>query len=312
VSAPRVCVVGAANIDLISYVPRLPELGETLHGTEFRFGYGGKGANQAAMAAKLGAEVSMVTKLGRDTFGDGTLENFRTLGVDTELVTVTDEASSGVAPIFVDPTGSNAIVIVTGANDLITADEIERARPAMARAGVVVCQLEIPVETTLLALRAARAEGTRTILNPAPARPDLPDELLQLSDVLCPNQSEAALLTDRQVDSVDEAAEAAALLRERGAGTVLVTLGEEGCLVSDHDGVEHLPGVALQAVDTTGAGDAFVGALATFLARGDSLRDSARWANRVAALSVRGHGTQTSFPVAAGLPDDLREMLNRE
>jgi ribokinase len=312
VSAPRVCVVGAANIDLISYVPRLPELGETLHGTEFRFGYGGKGANQAAMAAKLGAEVSMVTKLGRDTFGDGTLENFRTLGVDTEFVTTTDEASSGVAPIFVEPAGGNAIVIVTGANDLITADEIEQARPAMARAGVVVCQLEIPVETTLLALRVARAEGTRTVLNPAPARPDLPDELLGLSDVFCPNQSEVALLTDRPADTVDEAADAAALLRERGAHTVLVTLGENGCLVSDSDGVEHLPGESVEAVDTTGAGDAFVGALATFLARGDSLRDSARWANRVAALSVKGHGTQTSFPAQQDLPRDLLAVLDRD
>jgi ribokinase len=307
---PRVCVVGAANIDLISYVPRLPEVGETLHGTQFRLGYGGKGANQAVMAAKLGAEVAMVTKLGRDTFGDGTLENFRSLGIDTTYVTTTDEASSGVAPIFVEPSGDNAIVIVTGANDLISADEIEQARTAMARAGVVVCQLEIPVDTTLLALRAARDEGTRTVLNPAPARADLPDELLRLSDVFCPNQGEAALLTGTQVDTVDEAAEAAALLRDRGAGSVVVTLGHDGCLVSDDEGVEHLPGESVEAVDTTGAGDAFVGAMATFLARGEGLRESARWANRVAALSVRGHGTQTSFPGADDLPADLRAALN--
>ena len=307
---PRVCVVGAANIDLISYVPRLPELGETLHGTQFRLGYGGKGANQAVMAAKLGAEVAMVTKLGRDTFGDGTLENFHSLGIDTTYVTTTDEASSGVAPIFVEPSGGNAIVIVTGANDLITTDEIEKARTAMAQAGVVVCQLEIPVETTMTALRAARAEGTRTVLNPAPARADLPDELLRLSDVFCPNQGEAALLTGAQVDTVDEAVDAAAQLRERGAGSVVVTLGEAGCLVSDDDGVEHLPGESVDAVDTTGAGDAFVGAMAAFLARGDGLRESARWANRVAALSVRGHGTQTSFPGQDDLPDDLVAALH--
>ena len=309
---PRVCVVGAANIDLISYVPRLPELGETLHGTQFRLGYGGKGANQAVMAAKLGAEVAMVTKLGQDTFGDGTLENLRSHGVDTSYVTTTDQASSGVAPIFVQPSGDNAIVIVTGANDLISEEEIEQARPAMARAGVVVCQLEIPIETTLLALRTARAQGARTVLNPAPARADLPDELLRLSDVFCPNQGETALLTDRRVNTVAEAAEAAGLLRERGAGSVVVTLGVDGCLVLDEDGLDHLPGESVEAVDTTGAGDAFVGALATFLARGDSLRDSARWANRVAALSVRGHGTQTSFPEKADLPDDLLAVLHRE
>lgn len=306
----RVCVVGAANIDLISYVPRLPVLGETLHGTQFRQGYGGKGANQAVMAAKLGAEVSMVTKVGRDVFGDGTRENLRAFGVDTTFVTSTDEASSGVAPIFVDPQGGNAIVIVTGANDLITAEEVEAARAVMAAAGAVVCQLEIPVETTLLALRAARDEGTTTILNPAPARDDLPDEMLRLSDVFCPNQGEVALIAGVPADTVDEAAEAARLVRRRGAGAVVVTLGEAGCLVSDGEGVDHVEGLSVDAVDSSGAGDAFVGALACFLSRGDSLRDGARWANQVAALSVQGHGTQTSYPALSDLPEDLRGWLS--
>lgn len=307
----NVCVVGAANIDLISYVPRLPELGETLHGTEFRMGYGGKGANQAVMAAKLGASVSMVTKLGRDTFGEGTLENFRAVGVDTRFVSFTEEASSGVAPIFVDPAGRNAIVIVTGANDLLTAEEIERARPAMRRAGAVVCQLEIPLATTLLALRAARGEGTPTIVNPAPARADLPDELLELSDVFCPNQGEAALVSGRPVDTVDDAEAAAHDLLDRGARAVVITLGEDGCLVADREGAEHVEGMAVDAVDSTGAGDAFVGALACFLARGDSLRDGASWANRVAALSVMGRGTQTSYPDRDHLPEDVARWLSR-
>ena len=307
----NVCVVGAANIDLISYVSRLPELGETLHGTEFRMGYGGKGANQAVMAAKLGASVSMVTKLGRDTFGEGTLENFRAVGVDTRFVSFTEEASSGVAPIFVDPAGRNAIVIVTGANDLLTAEEIERARPAMRQAGAVVCQLEIPLATTLLALRAARGEGTPTIVNPAPAGADLPDELLALSDVFCPNQGEAALVSGRPVDTVDDAEAAAHDLLDRGARAVVITLGEDGCLVADRDGAEHVEGMAVDAVDSTGAGDAFVGALACFLARGDSLRDGASWANRVAALSVMGRGTQTSYPDRDRLPEDVARWLSR-
>jgi ribokinase len=308
---PKVCVVGAANIDLISYLPRLPEVGETLHGTEFRMGYGGKGANQAVMAAKLGADVTMVTKLGKDVFGDGTLENFRAMGIDTRFVTVTEEASSGVAPIFVDPSGNNAIVIVTGANDLITEGEIEDARQAMAAAGVVVCQLEIPVETTRLALRAARAEGVTTVLNPAPARSDLPDELLELSDVFCPNQSEAEFITGQPVGTVDEAAVVAQALRARGPRVVVITLGAAGCLVADSDGVEHVEGEAVDAVDSTGAGDAFVGALAYFLARGDALREGARWANRVASLSVLGHGTQTSFPNREDLPEDLVSAVDR-
>lgn len=302
---PKVVVVGAANIDLISYVPRLPDLGETLHGTTFAMGYGGKGANQAVMAAKLGADVAMVTKLGRDVFGEGTLENFRQWGIDTGFVATTDEAASGVAPIFVDPAGNNAIVIVTGANDLLTEDEINEARPAMAAAGVVVCQLEIPVETTQKALRAARAEGTRTVLNPAPARADLPDELLRLSDVFCPNQGEAGLLTGHEVRTVDDVTKAARALMDRGAASVVVTMGDEGCVVATADEIEHVPGVSVDAVDSTGAGDAFVGALAYLLAAGQPLVTSARLANEVAALSVLGRGTQSSFPDRGELPDRL-------
>jgi ribokinase len=308
-TTPKVVVVGAANIDLISYVPRLPDLGETLHGTTFAMGYGGKGANQAVMAAKLGADVTMVAKLGRDVFGQGTLANFRRWGVDTRFVASTDGAASGVAPIFVDPAGNNAIVIVTGANDLLTDGEIDEARPAMAEAGVVVCQLEIPVETTQKALRAARAEGTRTVLNPAPARPDLPDELLQLSDVFCPNQGEAGLLTGRQVRTVDDAAKAARTLMDRGAGSVVVTMGDQGCVVVTDGATEHVPAVPVDAVDSTGAGDAFVGALAYLLAAGKPLATSAMLANDVAALSVLGKGTQSSFPDRGDLPERLLQAL---
>jgi ribokinase len=296
----KVCVVGAANIDLISYVPRLPRVGETLHGTQFRMGYGGKGANQAVMAAKLRAEVTMVCKLGRDVFGEGTLENFRAHGVDTTHVTFTEDAFSGVAPIAVDPEGRNAIIIVTGANDLLSPDELERARPAIAAAEVVVCQLELPVETTLSALRIAREEGVRTIFNPAPARDDLPDELFRLSDVICPNEPETELLTGMPAGE-----EAARELLARGVGVVALTLGEHGCLLVEGDSVTEVPVEPVRAVDTTGAGDAFVGAFATFLAAGRSPVDAAERSNAVAALSVQGHGTQTSFPSADDLPAAL-------
>ena len=296
----KVCVVGAANIDLISYVPRLPRVGETLHGTQFRMGYGGKGANQAVMAARLGAEVTMVCKLGRDVFGEGTLENFRAHGVDTTHVTFTEDAFSGVAPIAVDPEGRNAIIIVTGANDLLSLDDLERARPAIAAAAVVVCQLELPVETTLSALRIAREEGVRTIFNPAPARDDLPDELFRLSDVICPNEPETELLTGMPAGEG-----AARELLARGAGAVALTLGKHGCLLVEGDSVTEVPVEPVRAVDTTGAGDAFVGALATFLAAGRSPVDAAERSNAVAALSVQGRGTQTSFPSADDLPAAL-------
>jgi ribokinase len=302
---PSVCVVGAANIDLISYVPRLPRLGETLHGTQFRIGYGGKGANQAVMAAKLGARAAMVCKLGRDVFGDRTLDNFRANGVDTEHVTFTEEAFSGVAPIAVDPQGNNSIIIVTGANDLLSELDVERARSAIAASSVLVCQLEIPLEISLATLRVGQAEGVTTILNPAPARAELPADAYRLADVLCPNEPEAELLLGRPIAGDEEAA--ARELLGRGAGSVVLTLGEGGCLVVDGDSARHLPVEPVTAVDTTGAGDAFVGSLAYFVAAGRPLAEAAERANRVAAISVLAQGTQTSFPAAAELPDGLLE-----
>jgi ribokinase len=302
---PKICVVGASNLDLISYVPRLPRLGETLHGTRFHMGYGGKGANQAVMAAKLGGDVAMVTKLGQDIFGENTLKNFQSWGINTRHVLFTDQAFSGVAPIAVDPDGHNSIIIVTGANDLLTAEEIEDARPVIAAAQIVVCQLEIPLETTLAALRIARQEGVRTIFNPAPARPNLPDELYQLSDIFCPNETETELLTGMPVGDLEEAEAAARTLMKQGAGVVILTLGERGSLLVTADEAIHVPATPVKALDSTGAGDAFVGSLAYFLAAGQPLTEAIRRANHIAAISVQYSGTQTSFPNAADLPQEL-------
>jgi ribokinase len=302
---PKICVVGSSNLDLISYVPRLPRMGETLHGTRFHMGYGGKGANQAVMAAKLGGDVTMVVKLGQDIFGENTHKNFESWGIDTQHVLFTDQAFSGVAPIAVDPDGHNALIIVTGANDLLTAEEVEAARPAIAAAQVVVCQLEIPMETTLAALRIARQEGVTAILNPAPARPSLPDEFYQLSDIFCPNESETELLTGLPVSTVEEAETAARVLLERGAGTIILTLGERGSLLVTADQTVHVPATPVKALDSTGAGDAFVGSLAYFLAAGQPLSEAMRRANHIAAISVQAAGTQTSFPTSAELPSEL-------
>lgn len=300
---PKICVVGAANIDLISYVPRLPKMGETLHGTRFHMGYGGKGANQAVMAAKLGAGVTMLTKLGQDMFGEGTLENFESWGIDTTHVHVTEEAFSGVAPIAVDPEGHNAIIIVTGANDLLTEEEIEAARPDIAASQILVCQLEIPLDINLAALRIAREEGVTTIFNPAPGRPDLPDEFLQLSDIVCPNETETELITGKHVGTLEEAEAAARLLLERGAGTVILTLGERGSLLVTADEATHVPATPVKALDTTGAGDAFVGSLAYFMAEGRPLREAIEKANAIAAMSVTKSGTQVSFPTRDEVAD---------
>ena len=315
-SAPKICVAGACNIDLISYVERLPVLGETLHGKKFSMGFGGKGANQAVMAAKLGGAVSMVSKLGRDMFGENTLSNFKSRGVNVENVHFTDNAFSGVAPIAVDDNGANSIIIVTGANDLLSMDEIRAAKGAIADSGVLVCQLEIPMELNLEALRIARGEGVRTIFNPAPARPDLPPELYELSDIFCPNESETEILTGMPVGTIEEAEAAAKALLDRGPKTVILTLGERGCLLVDKDGAKHIPTKAVSAVDTTGAGDCFVGSLAFFLAAGKSLEDSIDRANKIAAVSVCGQGTQSSFPEASdldpGILDDIEVRKTEE
>ncbi|MCB0064431.1 MAG: ribokinase, partial [Caldilineaceae bacterium] len=178
---PNICVVGASNVDLISYAPRLPKLGETIHGSTFLMGFGGKGANQAVMAAKLGAQVTMVTRLGNDIFGRDYLENYRALGFDTAHVLMTPDIATGVAPIWVDePSGNNAIIVVPGANALLSPADIEQARDAVIGADAIVCQWECALESSLAALRMGRAAGVLTIFNPAPAQATLPDEAYAL------------------------------------------------------------------------------------------------------------------------------------
>ena len=302
---PRICVVGASMMDLISYITRPPKLGETLAGKRFHMGFGGKGANQAVMASKLGGEVSIVTKLGQDMFGEGTMANFEKCGLHTEHVLFTDKAFSGVAPITVDPEGHNSIIIVTGSNDLLTTEEIEAARPAISASQILICQLEIPLEISLAALRAAREEGVTTYFNPSPAIPDLPREFYELSDVICPNEGETEVLTGKTVNSPEEAESAARELIRRGAGEVVLTLGTQGCFLLTETKSTHVPAVKVKAVDTTGAGDCFLGSLAFFAASGLPMPEAIRRANTVASMSVQASGTQSSFPSTADLPPEL-------
>lgn len=302
---PKICVVGSSMIDLISRVPRLPKLGETLIGSSFHLGYGGKGANQAVMAAKLGARVTMVNKVGRDVFGEGTLKNYGEHGIDTTHVLFDESRFSGVAPIFVDDNAQNFIVIVPGANSGLSPADVHKAEQAILDADILICQLEIPVETTLEAFRIAKRGNVRTILNPAPAAP-IPDELLELSDICAPNETETELLAGQPVGTLAEAEAAARMLLSRGARRVILTLGERGALVVDQDAVENIPAVQVDAVDPTGAGDAFIGSLALYLGEGLSLRDAVRRANAVAALSVTRIGTQVSFPKRAEADNFLK------
>jgi ribokinase len=301
----QIVVVGACMIDLISYVPRFPQMGETLHGTEFRMGYGGKGANQAIMAAKLGSKVVMVSKVGDESFGAGTLENFKKNGVSTNFVYKSKEEFSGVAPIFVTPKGENSIVIVSGSNNKLTAMEIEKASNEIKQSSYLICQLEIEVELSLIALRLAKKLGASTILNPAPARSSLPEEIYKLTDIFCPNESEAELLTGKKINSMTDIEEMAKQFVTAGAKSVIITLGENGCYVLSNGVGKHISANKVSVVDSTGAGDAFVGALAHFLDLGIDIFESAKRASAVATISVQGKGTQSSFPERDQLPSEL-------
>ncbi len=302
---PTVCVVGSANLDLSAYADRLPGPGETVHARRFATGFGGKGANQAVMAARLGAAVQFVARVGDDSFGRDMLDHFRAEGIDIRHVTRTPGVSTGTAMITVDGEGRNTIVVAPGANGLLTAADVEVARGAIESARALVCQQEVPAEANLAALRIASAAGVPVVFNPAPAGDGMPAEAYPLATVLCPNEHEAAVLAGRAVRTPDEAEAAARELLARGARNVIVTLGALGCLVLTNDTATVLPAPRVEAMDTTGAGDAFVGSLAVFLARGADLISAARRANRIAALSVQRPGAQTSFPRAADLPADL-------
>lgn len=295
----KVCMVGSAMTDLVARVPRLPQAGETLIGSSFMLGFGGKGSNQAVMAARLGAEVSVVARLGRDTFGDSYLKNYQEQGINTDFVRLDDMAASGIAMISVDEvTAENSIVIVPGANDRLSARDVERAAPAIQSAQVLICQLETPIGASLAAFGIAREAGVLTVLNPAPAR-DLPAELLGLTDIFVPNEVEAAMIANRPITSVADAQVVAGEFLNLGPRQVVITMGARGVVMQERAGAAiHLPAPQVQAVDTTGAGDAFVGSLATFLALDFSLETAVERSVQIASLSVQKAGTQTSFPYA--------------
>jgi ribokinase len=289
---PRIAVVGSTMIDLVAYTSRIPGPGETIVGDRFQMGFGGKGANQAVMARILGAEVWMVNCVGDDAYGPMTLENLRDRGVDTTFVHEVP-GSSGVAPIWVEPDGTNRIIIIPGANHSLSRDQAVEAIAAISP-DVVLGQFEIPQAVTAAAFEAARSQSAVTILNPAPAAV-IETGLLEESDWVVPNEVEFALVFGHGEPTEDALLDVAARLDRR----LLVTLGAAGSALVDGSGVHRLAAPQVAAVDTTGAGDAFVGAFAYALGAGLDERAAIRLASLCAAHSVTKPGTQSSFPSPA-------------
>ena len=291
---PRIAVVGSANIDLTTFTHQFPKPGETIFGEKFDLGFGGKGANQAVAAKLCGADVFMVARVGSDLFGPATIENFRKQGIDPTHVRQVEGMSSGVAPIFVDPNGQNRILVVKGANDALTPADVDEAADILKTADCIVLQFEIPLETVYYTVGFARKHGIRCIVNPAPAQPvDL--SALNDLDYFVPNESEAATITGSPVKTIEDARKCAAKFLEGGIRRTIITLGERGALIASRDGSEHVPPYTVKTVDSTGAGDAFIGSFAVFLAEGLPEKEAVRRANLYAGLSTTGVGTQKSF-----------------
>ena len=291
-----IVVAGSLNMDFVAQVEHLPLPGETILGSGFRTIPGGKGANQACAAGRLGGDVRMVGRVGPDVFGQQLRESLAQDHVNVDAVAVSHGVASGVALILVAATGQNQIVVASGANGTVVPSDIEPVLD-QARGGYLLLQLETPMETVTAAAAAARGRGVTVVLDPAPAQP-LPAALLASVDILTPNETEANILLGRAGGSVsvDDAPELAAALRARGVGTVILKLGEKGAFLLSATEQGHFPAPSVQPADTTAAGDTFNGALAVALSEGRSLADAIRFANVAAALSVTRMGAQSSIP----------------
>jgi ribokinase len=291
---PRIAVVGSANVDLTTFTDRFPKPGETIFGQRFDLGFGGKGSNQAVAARLCGADVFMVARVGSDLFGPATIENFAKLGIDATHVKQVEGLSSGVAPIFVEPSGQNRILVVKGANDALKPADVDAAADTLKAVDCIVLQFEIPLETVYYTAAFARKHGIRCIVNPAPAQP-VEMSLLTDLDYFVPNESEAETITGIAVRTVEDAKRCAGQLLAGGIRRVIITLGANGSLLAGHGLSEHVAPFAVKSIDSTGAGDAFIGSFAVFLAEGLPELEAVRRANLYAGLSTTGIGTQKSF-----------------
>jgi ribokinase len=298
-----IIVVGSLNADLVVRSPRFPSPGETIHGEDLVTIPGGKGANQAVAAARLGASVAMIGHVGADTFGSTLIGNLKENNVDTRGILRDGSAATGTAIIIVDANGQNSIVLSPGANATVAEDDIEPA--LFTDVKLLLLQFEIPMQAVLHSARLAHQKHVGVILNPAPAQP-IPDELLKLVDYIVPNKSELALLAGRRISGKSSLEAAAASLRGRGPANVIVTLGEKGALVISDAGSLYVPAYKVKAVDTTAAGDAFIGGMASALLHHKPLKDAVKYACACGALAATRFGAQPSLPTSKEVKAFLR------
>jgi len=303
---PRIAVLGSSNTDMIVKLPSLPGPGETVIGGTFSIAAGGKGANQAVAAARAGAKVTFISRVGNDSFGQQSIAGFKSEGVDTAHVGIDAGAASGIALILVDQSGENCIGVASGANAGISVKDIENALDVIGSAEIFLTQLEVPPEAVEAAVSGAHQAGVPVILNPAPAQP-LPVGILKRVSVLTPNEREAEQLTGTSIRDDAGTVQAARSLLQRGVQSVVITLGVRGAYIADRTHGEFVPAFRVQAIDTTAAGDVFSGAFAVAVAEKASLREAAVFASAAAALSVTKLGAQPSAPRRAEIESFLRQ-----
>ena len=293
----NIVVIGSINTDMVVRSPQLPFPGQTLMGHSFQTTGGGKGANQAVAAARLGAEVNLIARIGDDAFGKISIENFKKEKINIENIYTDSNAPSGVAFIVVDDKGENIIIVAPGANATLNEKDIQDAEAVIKKADIILFQLEIPMYTVAEGIRLAKKHERMVMLNPAPAAP-IPEEILHSVDIITPNQTEALTLTAIAVNDEETAQQACDVLHRMGILTVIVTMGEQGAYISSDNYKGLVPGFnAGVVVDTVAAGDTFCGGLAVAIAEGKKLKDAVQFANAAAALSVTKSGAQSSIPV---------------